>query len=267
MFDQETPSPIREIMSIGAELVKMYTQALRSNLGLDQKAKSSVVYIGKEYFLTFTGELGESTKDPAEYKACIYCFAFSSEPMLIFSGDTYHPKGKGFDASYWMKIVVAAKVEYETALKLADVCQEVVNRFGTNSKGAGWPLSGAMGRRIVDKLNVGVLTDQIIKETDAILDHVLYVQRMKEQPPTDFVEVMVAAKVCIAEEKLQPTLHIALSPQRTDFSKPVEVVSSRGSFSVNSVINEEVGLNLGKLRRALKEVRELLQQKYPMEEA
>ena len=128
MFDHEIPSPIKEIMHLGGELVDRYVETVRNKNYVADIAQSSVVYIGKEYFLTFTGELGKSTSPEPEYKACIYCFPFSSEPMLIFSGETYYPKAKEFDATYWLGIVKDAQVAYHRALDIVGVIDSYVQR-------------------------------------------------------------------------------------------------------------------------------------------
>lgn len=115
-------------MRVGGELVDRYVKTVRDKNYMVDAARASVVYIGKEYFLTFTGELGKSTSPEPEYKACIYCFPFSSEPMLIFSGETYYPKAKEFDATYWLGIVKDAQVAHNRALDILGIIDSSLQR-------------------------------------------------------------------------------------------------------------------------------------------
>lgn len=270
MFEHEISSPIKELMRIGGELVKQYTDLMRGNLSTEQKARASVVYIGKEYYLTFSGELLESVSELPVYKACIYSFPLQSEPMLVISGDTYHPKARGFDATYWLNIVKNAQHDFWMAINIASIIG------GVNENPMGRRFADAIDQPFRERsprrpfasqvLTPGVLTSQIIEETDSMIAYILDVQRMKGQVPTSFAANILGCGMLIAEDNLRPSLHILMPPQITDFSMSVEVISSRGTFSVNSEISREVGQNLAKLRNALRDVRKQLAEKYPMGE-
>lgn len=270
MLEHEIPSPIKELMRIGGELVKQYTDLVRGNLSTEQKARASVVYIGKEYYLTFSGELLESVSEQPVYKACIYSFPLQSEPMLIISGDTYHPKVKGFDATYWLDILKHAQNDFRMAVSIAGIIGEVgkspmARRFADavdrpfRERHTQKPLA-------LQVLSPGILTSQIIEETDSMIAYILDVQRMKGQDPTSFADNILGCGMLIVEDNMRPSLHILMPSQITDFSKTVEVISSQGTFSVNSEISPEVGQNLAKLRNALRDVRKQLAEKHPMGE-
>lgn len=270
MLEQEIPSPIREIMRIGGELVNQYVELVRSDLSTEQKARASVVYIGKEYYLTFSGELLESVSEEPVYKACIYSFPLQSEPMLIISKDTYYPKAKGFDATYWLDVVKKAHADLWMAINIVSIIGKssispMARRFADAVDMPFTSRRQPFKATVAPSPTLGMLTSQIIEETDSIFYHVWCTQRIKEEPFTSFADNILGCGVLIKEGKPQDTLQILMPPQITDFSKTIEVVSSQGTFSVNSEINQEVGLNLGKLRNALKDVRKQLEEKYPVE--
>lgn len=274
MLEHEIPSPIKEIMRIGGELVNQYVDLIRGDLSLDQKARGSVVYIGREYFLTFSGELGVSTSEEPVYKAYIYSFPFSSEPMLIFSGNSYHPKAKEFDAAYWLDVVKKAKSVLWYSISIASIIENGISNMAKRSMDSRFPdavsvpLSGRQPFKttVTPGPTLGMLTSQVIEETDSLIHYITRVQRVKGQPPTYFADNILGCGLQIVEEELRGTLRILMPSQITDFSKTIEVISSQGTFSVNSEINQEVGLNLGKLRNALRDIRKEMERKYQLGE-
>lgn len=259
----EVSSPIKEIMMHGGELIASYKESLLDiNGNPDLAARGSVTYVGSGYYLVFATDPSKPTEQPPEYVACLYDFNFSQEPMLSFSSTMYFPKAGGFDASYWLKFVNAARVEYSVARSVNKICSQAWSRIGINPKGGGWPVAPTIGSMVGAQLSTGVMMSRIIEETDSLLYHINIMQIARGESVYSFAGTFADCGVTLSEEKLQPTLRILIPAPCSGYSKAIEVVSGIGTFEVQGNINNEVSKDLAKLLIVLKEVRKLVEIQY-----
>lgn len=232
-------SPIKEILVQGKWLVDKYKEHSKVATSEESLRRLSVTYIGSGYHLVFTSNKAE-TPDEIVYRACIYDFTFSQEPMLIFSGDSYFPKASGFDAQYWLKMVNTAARQFVVAIGLVSILNMNLTRM--------------KDRRLAPqdfKSTVDVRTDgMIISDIVEVTTEVSYL--LRQHGVANFFEVITGCSVSVTEEELQPVVRVKFLASEETYSQDVVVVCKMNNFSVECEINEEVGKDLGKLHKLLK---------------